>query len=180
MKKLSAYYLFILAAFVLSFCTNNSSSTGQTGNEITEKTENKTTEIYSVSELIKNAEIYNDSSIAVKGIVDHICKHSDKRLKITDEETELRVELKGDLPAAKPAIVGKTIIVCGILKSEQMDLTMVKAWKVKKKLGHAGEEHTEHFKHEMAETDSILDLLQTGAISYYTRYHIDAISYETE
>jgi len=166
-------------ALLIAFATSCGTETANSG-QVDKNTQTTKREIQSISALINNASAFEDSIVSIQGITDHICKHSNKRIKITDGTNELRIELGNKLPEATPEILGKKVVVNGIFKMERMNKTMVKAWMIKKTIGHANEEKSEHFNQEMAETDSILQLLETGAIPYYTRYHVDALGYEVE
>jgi fructose-specific component phosphotransferase system IIB-like protein len=136
----------------------------------------------SVDETFAKGDTLADKSIQVKGIIEHVCKHTWKRFKIVDKagEHELKIELGDRFPSVDASILGKKVKVTGKLIPVRMDEKMVLQWEEKVKENHKGEEDTKHYKEEIVYIQNIYKQITTGEISYYTMYSVEAESYELE
>ena len=177
MNKIISIVLLIAVMFFSNACK-----------ETKQKDENQTdiveTEInyLSVDDVFAQGDFLANKTIQVKGIVEHVCQHSQKRFRIIgkDENLFIRIELGNDFKAVDPSIVGKNAKVTGKLIPIIMDAQAVLEWEEKMKRNHKGEEDTEHYKEELAFIQSIYQRIVSGEIPYYTNYRIEAESYELE
>lgn len=182
------FSILVIASFVIfiSSCNqNNKQQKNETDNTKTGKIETEKKEqikVYSVDELFTNADNLSDKKIKVQGIVEHICKHSAKRFKIINPNSnkELKIELINDISSVEPSIIGKSVVVSGSITATEMDAEMVEKWKQKMIKNHKGEENTEHYKEELSAIQEIYDKIISGEILFYTSYSVQADKYEIE
>lgn len=134
----------------------------------------------SVDELYAIRDSLSEQTVYVSGVIDHVCKHSRKRFKITDAggEYELKVELGSEFSTVDVSILGKLVNVTGKLVPVQMNAKMVKSWEAKHKRNHKGEEESEHYKKELTEIKEIHAKIVSGDIPFYTSYFIQAEKYD--
>lgn len=179
MKKLNLFIALLSLIIVAGACNQKSKKTTVKEPVVKEKA----AVVYStVESIFQNGDSLSGKTVYVSGIIDHVCKHGGKRFKIlsSDGKQELKIELGEKFEAANPEIAGKTAKVIGKLVPVQMDAKMVKAWEGRMKENHAGEEDTEHYKQELAEIQSIYKQIESGEISCYTTYSVQADKYELE
>jgi len=169
-----------IAMLFLGSCTNSIQRTktdvAQTGKGT------DTVSYYTLDELFLHAEELSGTTVHVKGIIDHVCKHSGKRFKIIEEnETlELKIELGENFPTCDPSIVGKTAKITGKFVPENLSADDVKKWEENIHENHKGEEDTDHFKEEIVQVQKILIQIESGEIPYYVQYHVEAEKYIIE
>ncbi len=177
MKKL--FSIIAVAAVLLSV-----NACKQTSNKQAENAENTETTInyITVDEVFAQGEALADQTVHVEGMIEHVCKHSQKRFRIIGENENLfiRVELGGNLSTVDPSITGKNAKVTGKLKPIIMDAEKVKEWENKMRENHKGEEDTEHFKEELAYIQDVYQQILDGKITHHTNYSIVAESYVLE
>ncbi len=179
MKKLLNLLAVLALVVVISSC--NDKKTEEAPTTETEQTEVKDTKVYSIRDIYNSTGELEDQTITVSGKIEHICRHSKKRLKIIDPngKFEMKVELGEDMPPVDTTVVmsGKYILVKGTLLPNRMNLEEVKKWKEMVKEHHAGMEEEDHYKEEIAYLDGIIARLEAGEIENYVLYGFAAVEY---
>ena len=131
MNKISLLIIFML---LLGACHN--SKTTKTNKITTIKKEiTAVTSFSSVKELLLNADKQKDKTIKITGIVTHTCKHSGRRCFLADKNgnEEIRIEAGGKINGFDRELVGSTITVTGILKSNKLTKEYISQWEEKLK-----------------------------------------------
>ncbi len=171
--------IIVLAAVL--FSVNACNQTNNKQNNQSEKPE-KAENYLSVDDVFTQGESLSGKTLHVEGIIEHVCTHTWKRFKlIGDNENQfIKIELGDKLPTVDASIIGNTAKVTGKLIPVKMDEKMVLQWEEKMRENHKGEEDTKHFKEELAFIQEIHKQITSGEIPYYTRYTIEAESYESE
>jgi len=109
-----------------------------------------------IDDFSSQAEKFIDKKICIKGNVSHICKHGGKRLFLTDdkEQTRIEVTVTENMPSFDVALEGNAINVEGIVREMRIDEKYLSDWEneAKQKSNQHGEKeiHTGEAGHEMA------------------------------
>jgi hypothetical protein len=84
--------------------------------------------VYTVCEIRAGADTLAGETVHVKGIVDHVCKHSNKRFKLADTTrgAEMKVELAREMDPADRTRIGRAAAARGVVKVIRMDTVMVR------------------------------------------------------
>jgi hypothetical protein len=168
----------LFLALVFQSCNQANRPAGE--NQKVKKTTITESEYLGVGDVFLKGKELAGQEIQVKGIVEHVCKHTWKRFKIVDAEDTgfIKVELGEDFPSVDATLLGHRAYVCGKLVPVQMDAEAVKAWEKKTRENHKGEEETAHFKEEIAAIQQIHKQIVEGEIPYHMAYTLEASSYE--
>lgn len=178
MKIKLLYTCLILLSLLIHSCNTGSKSTGNS--QETKQEPLVESEYLGVGEVFLRGKELAGQEIKVKGIVEHVCKHTWKRFKIVDADDSafIKVELGEDFPTLDASLLGHTAYVCGKLVPVQMDAKAVEAWEKKTRENHKGEEETAHFKEEIAIIQEIHQQIVNGEIPYHMAHTLEASSYE--
>ena len=171
--------IIVLAAVL--FSVNACNQTNNKQKKQSEKPE-KVDNYLSVGDIFTQGESLSGKTVHVEGIIEHVSKHTWKCFKIIgDNENQfIKIELGDKLPTVDASIIGNTAKVTGKLTHVRMDEKMVLQWQEKMKEKHKGEEDTKHYKEKLAFIQDIHQQITSGEIPHYTRYTIEAESYELE
>ena len=124
---------------------------------------------------------YVDQEIKVKGIVDHVCMHSGKKLRLVGEDAEsIHVEAETRFD---DALVGNQIQLTGIVKEERIDesscLQMEEDNIKNHKEGSMNEEQLSHQKQQIKHYRDSMAVAGVDHLSFYTLEFV-ALEKETE
>jgi len=112
---------------------------------------------------------YLNTEIAVSGIVDHVCKHSGKKLKLVTDGASVHVESETRFD---DALVGSEINLKGIVRELRVDesycLQMEEDNISKHKEGETNEEDFNHKKELIQSYRDSMAVAQVDHLSYYT------------
>jgi len=177
MNKIISIFVFAAVLIFTNACNKSNSKQENQAN----KTEN-TASYLSVDEVFAQGDSLANKTIHVKGIIEHVCKHTWKRFKIIGENENqfIKIELGDKFQSVDASILGKTAKVTGKLLPIKMDEKAVMKWEEAMKQNHKGEENTEHYKEELTFIQNIHQQITSGEIPFYTNYSIEAESYELE
>lgn len=133
-----------------------------------------------VSEVYENGEKYEGKVITVTGKIDHVCRHSNRRMTIVDADGihDMKINFGEELPPLNNSVAGKQAIATGKLIPSKMDLEEIKKYKEYLIEHHKDMDPTEHSKQEEKFFDDIIRQFENGEIEYYTHYEFEADSYE--
>ena len=144
-----------------------------------EQTEDK---VFSISDFDNEAENYVGKEIKLKGIVDHVCSHSGRRLKLTDEKGEItiRVDATEELGNFDKEITGQIAIVTGIVKMEKYEGSQILAMEEAKNDELTEEEiNSVHHQTELKEIIRAKKWMKDNNKDYYPNYALEGIAIET-
>lgn len=180
-----------LAAFAIS-C--NGPGAGETGEEM--EAGNDYTQI-TVAEFEQKAPDLVDKQVKIKGLVVHTCKHGGKRMFITAEGTEERVEIKAgeNIDSFDAEMEGSDVMVTGILREEKVDQAYLDEWEKEileesgdKMKIHEGEEKTameeeqkeadDHHSGDLETVNNLRKELEESGKDQLSFYSVECISYE--
>lgn len=177
MNKIISVIVFMT---VLIFSNACQGTTQKNGNQtvVSETVKN----YLSVDDVFAQGDSWENKTVHVEGIVEHVCKHSLKRFKIIgkNENLFIKIELGDNFKTVDDSIIGKKAKITGKLIPIKMDEEAVIKWEEKMKQNHKGEENTDHYKEELAFIQNIHQQIISGEILYYTNYNIKAENYELE
>ena len=173
-KRLKIQFLLALLLFVSAACNKVEESPGFSSIKVDND------KILSIKEFLSLSEDFSNRTVIVEGIIEHLCRHSEKRFKIINPEGnyELKVETCENLDRPEQSDIGKKIKIKAKVIPEQMDMEALSNWEDSIRKNHAGEEETDHFKEEIAIVQQAKDKIISGQITYYITYKAEAIAYE--
>ncbi len=131
-----------------------------------------------LEKVLANADSLSGKTVNVVGVVDHVCKHGNKRFKIlsSDGSQEMKIELGESFDMPNPEIAGKTAKVIGTLTPFKMDEEMLRAFINKEREEHKDEGENPQLK----KMEDILTQVESGKIPYFVTYTVTADKYELE
>lgn len=101
----------------------------------------------SIEEVVSTPAEYKDQTVAIQGMVTHVCRHGGQKCFVVGEDGEIQIRLvpAGDIDEFKIELEGSTLAVKGILK----------VMSVSEAEEHLEDhESKEHHSHEMAHTEA--------------------------
>ena len=117
LKKLSLLAMFML--FIAS-CSGDQAQQENTADQITK---------LSIAEFNADGETYEGQLVEITGIVDHVCKHSGKRMFIMGDDPEDRVKIEaGDVGSFDIGLEGNKITVQAVGTVMKMDAAYLDNW----------------------------------------------------
>ena len=175
MKKLNLFLTVVLITLLTTSCNQ----TKKKATAANESTMTKNEIVYMpLEKILANAENLTGKTVNVVGVVDHVCKHGNKRFKIlsSNGNQNMKIELGESFDMPNPNIAGKTARVTGTLTPFKMDEKMLKAFIKKEK-----EEHKEEgVNAQLQKMEDILSQIESGKIPYFVTYTVTADKYELE
>lgn len=163
--------LIILSIIALSLGLNSCNSNKDKTSEGTEETR-----VFSLAEFDVEAKDYVGEEIAITGIIDHVCAHSGKRLKLTDEKGEItiRVDASDDLGNFDREQTGRKALVTGIVKMEKYEKSQLLAMEEAKNRDMTEEEiNSVHHQTELKELKRAKKWMKDNNKDYYPNYAIE-------
>ena len=155
-------FLFILAA-MLSSCTENSSKTA-----------------YTVNELMDTVSTQIDKEVRVRGKVNHVCKHSGMKCFIVNENEDLSMQIMagGIIKSFDNDLIGSEIEAVGIVREHRMEKEQIDE---REKTAH--DQMHEEGAHEQCQAmlNNVAQMREWMAKNnkdYYAIYYIDGIRYK--
>jgi hypothetical protein len=178
-------YLFLAIIAIMACCNNSQKPVSETEAEVIELT---------IAEFKLMAEDYTGEIVAVKGLVNHACRHSGKRMFIVDPETSegLRIDAGNIVGGFDTSLEGSIVLVTGVVIERRIDEAYLNEWEVEVHEECAAEEayakseiaagETEEHDNEYAEElDRIARLRQQVLDSekgYISFFHLECTSFE--
>ena len=143
---------------------------------------NTETSFSSVKDLLLNADKQKDKTIKITGIVTHTCKHSGRRCFLSNKngKEEIRSEAGGKINGFDRELVGSTITVTGILKSNKLTKEYISQWEEKlKKESTKDEGNVESCEAEMNNIQKMRKWMKEHKKDSYTIYFLQGTDYDT-
>lgn len=165
-------FIIFCLAFSLAACKQSTSES---------KINPDTEQVYSISTLLLDAENQIDKDIKIKAFVEHVCSHSGRRCFLVDSlsDESVKVEAAGDIESFGKELLGKEIIVTGIVKEERVELTEIDELEAELVAKHGDIENGgEHCTSEMANIVGMREWMKNNDKDYYAIYYLEGQSYE--
>ncbi len=167
MKKI--LILSLVVSMFLACSTNQSNQTEEVSTEVTDVIIPQ----ISVASFDIDAGQYINSEVSVSGIVDHVCKHSGKKLKLVTDGGSVHVESETRFD---DALIGSEINLKGIVRELRIDesycLQMEEDNISKHKEGETNEEDFNHKQELIKSYRDSMAVAQVDHLSYYTLEYV--------
>lgn len=172
MKKL--IFIVFAALSVLVSC-NQSNKKQETKKETVKEFSAKT-----IAQVMETAEQNIGKEVFFKGMVQHVCAHSGRRLILQDEtgKLSLRVEATGSINGFNRELSGSIIEVKGTLQEKRLSEEFINEWEEKVKANEDAEEGGEHCASEMTNINQMRDWMKEKNKKFYSIYFVNGTSYE--
>ena len=117
---------------------------------------------------------YVDSEIEVSGIVDHVCKHSGKKLKLVTDGASVHVESETRFD---DTLIGSEINLKGIVREMRVDESYCLQMEDDNIKKHKeGETNEEDFSHKQQLIQSYRDSMAVAGVDHLSFYTLDYVS----
>ncbi|MGE5355271.1 MAG: hypothetical protein ACM3PT_03465 [Deltaproteobacteria bacterium] len=131
---------------------------------------------FTVENFEKKAEKFIGKPVYISGTVDHVCKHSGKKLYILGKNDEKVEVLAGDIERFPKELEGEDIKVKGTVMEERIDEEYLKEWETEIKSEHKDGSAT--CATEMEKIKATRDKMKKNKKGYVPIYYLEGISYE--
>jgi hypothetical protein len=131
---------------------------------------------FTVENFEKKAGKYIGKPVFLSGTVDHVCKHSGKKLYIVGKNDEKVEVLAGDIERFPKELEGEDIKVKAIVKEERIDEEYLSEWAKEIKSEHKDGSAT--CATEMKKIEDTRDKMKKNKKGYVPIYYLEGISYE--
>jgi hypothetical protein len=170
--------LLVFAAFLIGACNNgNDQKDGDNTDSIQTDQVSQVT-LINVDDFDSIAENYVDKEIQVKGIIDHVCKHSGKRLFMVGDKGDLHIDAEERF---NDSLTGTKLTVTGIVREFRVDesycLQMEQDNIKNHSEGKTKKELFEQKKKQMAEYRQQMKEANVDHLSFYT---LEYVSHKSE
>jgi hypothetical protein len=118
--KTKRLFMFFAVAAMIAGC-NNVNQTMEIESDVVELT---------INEFKERAEEFAGDTVLVKGLVNHACRHSGKRMFIVDPETSegLRVDAGKIVAGFDNSLEGSMVLVTGVVMERRIDEAYLNEW----------------------------------------------------
>lgn len=121
---------------------------------------------------------YVDKKVAVAGIVDHVCKHSGKKLKLVTDGGSIHVVSETRF---EDALVGNEIQLVGIVREERIDeSTCLQMEEDNIKKHREGTTNEEQFEHKVTQIQNYRDSMAVAGVDHLSFYSLEFVSLEED
>lgn len=131
---------------------------------------------FTVENFDQKAGKYIGKPVYITGTVDHVCKHSGKKLYIVNKNDDKVEVLAGDIEKFPKELEGEDIKVKAIVKEERIDEEYLKEWETEIKSEHKDGSAT--CATEMAKIENTRAKMKKNKKGYVPIYYLEGISYE--
>lgn len=130
-------------------------------------------EVLDLETMFADADAYIDDTVAVKGIVDHICEHGGKKIFLVQDENSIKIfgEDRFD-----EELVGQDIIVNAVLKEKRVDSTYLAEWEAEVDANH--EEGDQEAVAARKKIEHMRDSISGTEKGYVSHYSMDFVSFK--
>ena len=176
MKKL---LFFALVWVALASCGNKKVQQEVASEEKVETTADA--KIYTLDELLTDAEQLVNKTVTVRGLVTHTCKHSGKRCFIVgdDQKTTMRVEAKGEIGGFNRELIGSELAITGVVKERRISKEYLDLYEKEVNEMKAKEDGSaEHCEHELSNIKGIREWMKNHNKDHYSTYYMDGERYD--
>ena len=165
-KKL--FFTAIVLGFVAFGCNDEAKNDKDSENKQDSTAVDKTPTV-DLETLYANPGEYIDKEVYVKATVDHVCKHSGKRLFVVQDDESIRIH---GTERFDEDIIGKEILVKAVFKEERIDSDYLAEWEAEVRETHKDDamEGVGTLDKIVAMKDSIADTEKGYVSNYYMEF----------
>ena len=182
MKKI---IIFLVAIAALTACNNTAETKSNKGLEA-----QANVEYVALKDLQENGADFLDKEIQTKGIVDHVCRHSGKKILLVADDVSVHVMAEERYDAN---LVGKEILINAIVKEDRTDESTLLKIEEDAINSHKHSDEEEKVDEETEEeiaavearqeriiayVNTMRDSLKNANKEYFSEYYLEYISYE--
>jgi len=168
MKK---YFILLAVAALFASCSNN--ATPETTESTDAVVETNFIELASIQ--AKGAD-FLDQEVKTTGIVDHVCRHGGKKILLVADGVDIHVF---NDERFEEAIVGKEVIVTGIMKEDRTDEASLLKMEEDAINEHSeGEEAETRQERMIVYVNTMRDSLKSAGVDHFSEYYLDYVSHE--
>ena len=172
MKKI--LILSLAVSMFLACSTNQSNQAEEVATEVTEVS----IPVIELARFDIDAGQYINSEIAVSGIVDHVCKHSGKKLKLVTDGASVHVDSETRFD---DALIGSEINLKGIVRELRIDESYCLQMEDDNISKHKeGETNEEDFTHKQQLIKSYRDSMAVAQVDHLSYYTLEFVSLEKD
>jgi len=171
-------YLFLAITLAFLVGCGNVKQAYEEGYEDARATLESETPQLSVDLFDTEAGKFVDQQVAVSGIVDHVCKHSGKRLKLVTDGGSVHVdsEVRFD-----DALVGNEVQLTGIVREQRIDESYCLQMDDDNTKKHReGATNEEQFNHQKMLIQQYRDSMAVAGVDHLSFYTLDFVSLEKD
>jgi len=170
MRKYLAFIF--IASFSVACSENNEKEVEVTPIEI----EVKETPKLNLGTFHVDAANYIDAEVLVTGIVDHVCKHSGKKLLLVNDEGDVHVVAETRF---KDELIGEELELKGIVREERVDESYCLKMEEDNIKSHSeGETNDEAYQQRLDMVQSYRDSMAITNVDHLSFYSLDYVSSE--
>ena len=119
---------------------------------------------------------YVDNEVLVTGIVDHVCKHSGKKLLLVNDDGDVHVVAETRF---EDELIGEEIELVGIVRGKRVDESYCLKMEEDNIKSHAeGETNDEAYQQRLDMVESYRDSMAVTNVDHLSYYSLDYVSYE--
>ena len=174
------HVLFLAAVlFLITGCANK--KTEQGSNVAIEIATVEDAKVYTLDELLANAEDLLEETVTVRGSVTHTCVHAGKRCFIVGEDpnVSMRVEAGGEIGGFNRELVGSELTITGVLKERRLTKEYIDQYEKEVNEKAATEDGSaESCAAELSNIQGMKDWMEANGKDFYAIYFMDGESYE--
>jgi hypothetical protein len=172
MKKI--LILSLVASMFLACSTNQSNQAEEVATEVAEIN----IPVIDLARFDIDAGQYVNSEIAVSGIVDHVCKHSGKKLKLVTDGASVHVDSETRF---EDALIGSEINLKGIVRELRVDESYCLQMEEDNISKHKeGETNEEDFTHKQKLIKTYRDSMAVAQVDHLSYYTLEFVSFEKD
>jgi hypothetical protein len=121
---------------------------------------------------------YIDKKVAIAGIVDHVCKHSGKKLKLVTNGGSVHVESETRF---EDALVGNQIQLTGIVREQRIDeSTCLQMEEDNIKKHREGTTNQEQFDHKVTQIKHYRDSMAVAGVDHLSFYTLEFVALDKD
>lgn len=174
--------LFMLVAIAVIFASCNNQpkqENDENQNDTLSMNASQTeTPMIAIGEFEAKAKDFVDQEIMVEGIVDHVCKHSGKRLFLVGDNGDLHVDAETRFD---DELNGSTVVVKGIVREFRVDEAYCLKMEEDNIQSHKkGDTDEDLYTMKMKEIKEYRDSMATAGVDHLSFYSVEYISHEVK
>lgn len=171
MKKLAVLFVILVTFYN---CKNEQKNSEQTALEASQQTTE--TPLLTIAEFDTKAGGFVGKEVAVKGIVDHVCKHGGKKLLLVTDDADVHVVSDERFDEA---LVGSEITLKGKVLEDVIDEAYCLKMEEDNIKSHSeGKSNEQQFEAKKNHIKEYRDYMKTNKVDHISNYSLQYVSYE--
>lgn len=143
---------------------------------VSETTEHLQTPVLALGEFESKAGEFVNKEVQIKGIVDHVCKHSGKKLFVVNDDGNVHVisDTRFD-----DALKGSELLITGIVLEERVDeATCLQMEEDNIKSHSEGASNQEQFENKTKQIQQLRAQMKKDTVAYISNYSLQYVSHK--